>query len=281
MESIWTPNEAALSMFCANDETWVEIVPLFGLGEPFALLNGQQIGPWEAGMPTKVPLWLARHLQSKSLGKIAASSSSSSSNKWMEVESLKQILAYEKSHEQLWRNDTSSRTDHDNDEEDESPTFRGQPTATRRPYLPERYWELSQCYSTADNAAAVSLLLHDLWQVRLDKLRRQFQVLYGKTDPLQAIDVTGIGTAELAVMRRVISQSLTQKAVLQRTATLPQQSKSTSPTNAPPGPSAVVGNKRNSTIPAAVTPSSSTRPMVRARVPIRRFRKEPTIPLKE
>ncbi|KAL7581671.1 hypothetical protein ACA910_022218 [Epithemia clementina (nom. ined.)] len=267
MKSIWTPNESALSMFCANEEEWVDIIPLFGLDETVVLLNGSKIGPWEAGMSTRVPLWIARHLQNKSLAKITAPYS----NNWMQVEPLKQILSFEKSHEQLWQNsldDTSANEDNEFS------------TSSSRPYLPERYWELSQCYSTADNAAAVSLLLQDLWQVRLDKLRRQFQYLYGKSDALQVVNVTGIGSAELAVMRKVIEESLTLKASLLREPTLPpqqqqrnQRTKSANANSKETDPASAVAT--TTPTPAADAPPAATSRLVRARVAIRRFRQNP------
>ena len=252
MESIWTPNESALARFCAHEEEWVDIVPLFGLGERVMLLTGNQIGPWEAGVSTKVPLWIALYLQNKSLGKITVPSNGN----WMRVESLKQILAFEKSNERLWQNEPQTKTTEDDDETEIS-------SSSDTPYLPERYWELSQSYSTADNPAAVSVLLKDLWNVRLDKLRRQFQDLYAKNDPLQVVNVTGIGSAELAVMRKVIEQSLSQKAAMLKTPTLPQQTSSSSgPTNSAHSAATVV------------TPASSVSRPLRARAAIRKFRKE-------
>eukprot|EP00527_Entomoneis_sp_CCMP2396_P008395 CAMPEP_0198147600 /NCGR_PEP_ID=MMETSP1443-20131203/36876_1 /TAXON_ID=186043 /ORGANISM="Entomoneis sp., Strain CCMP2396" /LENGTH=216 /DNA_ID=CAMNT_0043812009 /DNA_START=78 /DNA_END=725 /DNA_ORIENTATION=+ len=204
------PNQTALSMFCANEETWVDMIPQFGLDERTTLLNGSHIGPWQAGWSTRVPLWLARNLQTKSLGRIAPNGEI---NNWMQVDLLKQILQHEKTNQSFWTNvaKVDSYGNHEND--------------TGKPYLPERYWELSQCFSTADNPAAVSLLLQDIWTVRLDKLRLQFEAVFAEKDHVKAVNVPGIGTAEMAVMKNVVADLLSEKVKLQRNASLPEQGK--------------------------------------------------------
>ena len=203
------PNQSALSMFCANEETWVDMIPQFGLENSVTLLDGSRIGPWQAGWSTRVPLWLARHLQSKSLGKI---SPNGDIDNWMQVDLLKQILHHEQTNETFWMN---ASDDKDNDDVANVDKEDQESNTSSRPYLPERYWELSQCYSTADNSAAVSLLLQDIWTLRLNKLQSQFKKVIAD-DTVKAINVTGIGAAEMAVMKDVVAESLTYKVALQQ-----------------------------------------------------------------
>jgi GINS complex protein len=228
----------------ADDQNAITIVPSFD-GPRIPLLQGT-VGPFCAGIPVTVPLWLATSLVNKSLATMQLPA-------WLSVTNLARILQYEKSNAEL------------NQE------------------LPADYYEVGQrLLSTGSGnheAAACLLLLQDLLEGRLDKLRQQFQAVLAKMDQesvvweyehndekgsysellklLRAggsvddddedekmkkifppVRVPGIGTQELAVLQRLVQQTLLDRSYLLRVAgEAPKQSPSTAAAPPPPGKS--------------------------------------------
>ena len=153
----------AVSVFLAQDET-VTIVPNFTYAKPIPLISRTSIGPLEAGMETPVPLWLALLLRKKSLCRIPPPA-------WMEVPRLRAILKQEKEQESF---------SHD---------------------LPYHALEMAHLL-VADVPASSMILLHDIFAVRQDKIRKNLHTLaeqaLSRPEPLPVVDVTGIAALEVA-----------------------------------------------------------------------------------
>lgn len=224
---------ASLSAFQADD-SHVEIVPSFDYDHKLPLLSSTSTtkatsatvaGPFKAGIVTSVPLWLALMLQQRSLCRI-------SSPTWLTVENLVDIIAWERREDTLF---------HD----------------PKR--LPHFYYEIAKrvcsSTSTADNNKAVSLLIQDLREVRVDKLRLKFQqTLNENADSLNLMmSVTGIAAVELTLLRPFVIQALNDQYFLNKRS-LNQDKKNESEQGG-----GIIKHEE----PAAAP---------RARVPIRRFR---------
>lgn len=173
-------NLSELAAFRADDAV-IDIIPQFALQQPLLLhTSAKQVGPWQAGIPTKVPLWLACHLQTKRLCTIPTPT-------WLNVNSLAEILAFERKESTLWRDESR---------------------------LPFDYYQIAQRMSLDP---AVQLLMKDLLQVRMDKLRQQFQDLL-KNQPVQmedenlppplVVEITGMKSVEIALLQKTVQQGL-------------------------------------------------------------------------
>jgi GINS complex protein len=111
-------------------------------------------GPIKAGIPCALPLWLAVALNEKSLAKI-------SKPRWMETDNLVKILQEERTSGTLVVAASSS-------------------SSSNHPLqLPFYYYEISQRLSKLANVGwnrpEIRLLVEDIAQVRIDKLRHTFQ----------------------------------------------------------------------------------------------------------
>jgi GINS complex subunit 2 len=188
------------------DDTRVEIIPSFDF-DKLSLLS-TTVGPLKAGMPVSLPLWVALFLSNKSLCSI-------SPPKWLTVENLAFVVEYERTSPTLW-----SQVDR----------------------LPHHYYELaSRLRKHLD--PSIPLLVQDLLEVRMDKLRQQFQQLLPRTtDDNLLVSINGIASQELAILQPFIIQALSDEQFLQ--------------TKSQPEETAMVQQA----------------PTVRSRVPIRRFR---------
>jgi len=166
------------SSFTAEN-TPITIVPAFTSPKaPLALLSSpyqQSAGPFVAGMPATVPLWMAKLLYQKQLAQIQLPD-------WLSVDRLKAILDEEKTSELL--------TGH----------------------LPFYYYEIARSLTSILNQGsfdgrsgqqqAALVLLQDLVAVRIDKIRQNFHELSRETlvhvaEDLPMIAVTGIASVEL------------------------------------------------------------------------------------
>lgn len=167
------------SSFSAEN-TPVTIVPAFSSAKaPLTLLSSphqQSVGPFVAGMPATVPLWMAKILYQKQLAQIQLPD-------WLSVDRLTAILKEEKTSELL--------TNH----------------------LPFYYYEIARSLTsvlnqgTSDGGSgqqqAALVVLQDLVAVRIDKIRQNFHELSRETlvhvteDDLPMIAVTGIASVEL------------------------------------------------------------------------------------
>lgn len=194
----------------------VEIVPSFDLNEEIPLLSFSAIGPLKAGILAKVPLWFALFLQQRTLCTISPPS-------WLTAENLSEIIAFERKHDELWAD------------------------ASR---LPSHYYEISKRLTTRGVCEkAVGLLVQDLLEIRLDKLRQQFQDLLKDNNGADLIvAVNGIGSQELSILKGFIVQALNDQKYLSH-----QQKE----------PLAEQEERQETKEPS----------VLRARAPIRRFRK--------
>lgn len=159
----------ACSEFLAGDEM-ITVVPSFSYPKPLELISMAKIGPFAAGIQVSCPLWLATLLKQKSLCRIQAPH-------WMEVDILKKILKFEQ--------DTDSFSKD----------------------LPFRYQEISRsllAMGDLEDQESIRILCQDISTVRMDKIRRNLHTLseqsLGNAEPLPVIDVTGIGSLELAAI---------------------------------------------------------------------------------
>ena len=187
-------NQSLLTAFRA-DSTMVEMIPNFDHDKKIVLHSSTAggardgaaavVGPFQANVPTQVPLWLALHLQTKSFCRVAPP-------RWLNSQNLSEILHYEKTHETLW-SDKNNNNNNNNGEDASSSSW----SSTR---LPANYYEVAMRLAPLlqqqqqqhgggigvgtsdnsngnDNGASVKLVVNDLLQVRLDKLRKQFSSL--------------------------------------------------------------------------------------------------------
>ena len=189
-----------------GDDAVIEMIPQFALQQPFVLhTSAKPVGPWQAGIPTKVPLWLACHLQTKRLCTIPTPA-------WLTVSNLSEILAFERKESSLWRDESR---------------------------LPFEYYQIAQRMSLEP---AAQLLIKDLLQVRMDKLRQQFQDLL-KNQPVQldeenlppplVVEITGMGSAEIALLQKTVQQALQDQDKL-RNAAMKKMATKDAPENGTP-----------------------------------------------
>jgi hypothetical protein len=254
------------------DDVPVNIVPSFDYSSKIPLLSSTAVGPFKAGMTCTVPIWFALTLRQRSLCSIQQPD-------WLTSENLVEIIAMEKQSRALFTD--SSR-------------------------LPPAYYEIAKRLTQADSnnsntsssgagagdGKSVALLVQDLLSIRLDKLRQQFQGFLSDLSDQTAltVDVNGIGTQELAILQRFVRQALNDQNYL-----LVGNSNTNSNTNTASGAegssagnmSRIAKGEKEQPI-GATGPAAGNGvggsggegdetgqglPAVRARVPLRRFRR--------
>lgn len=180
----------SLKSFLASDEP-ITIVPNFNYSKKmdFLLSVTSDIGPFQAGIDTEVPLWLGIYLKRRNLCRLRCPS-------WMTKANLKDILTKEKN------NLDSFCTD-----------------------LPFYYAELAHeifkvigAERSAVHAAAgqeeevvdseaVKILLEDIQAVRMSKLRRSLHQISSLEDVvthIQILNANGMGSVEIAAIRPLV-----------------------------------------------------------------------------
>ena len=122
--------------------------------------------------------------------------------------------------------------------------------------------------STTSQSQVISLLVQDLLEVRVDKLRQQLPALllqHQESDETDLIvNINGIGSQELALLRPFIQQALNDRAFL----LAPRKDKNNKEA---PGMNETE-NDENRTEEAASTAAAATT-TTKKRVPLRRFRR--------
>lgn len=216
---------SAYAAFSADD-TLVEIIPSFDWDGKIPIHSNVTPGPFRAGLPTIVPLWMALFLHQRSVATLVPPD-------WWTTPNLAAIIALEKRQANLFPTTTAASANNQSNESHHDDT-------NQRQYycLPENYYELSKRLSSAsstnsssssnattgggadDNPDAVSLLVQDLFEIRIDKLRQQLQELlqHAGQDFDLLVDVTGIGTQELAMLRKFVQQALADQHFLKAAA---------------------------------------------------------------
>lgn len=209
---------ASLKTFLASDEPII-IIPVFNYNTKLSdfLVTQRNVGPFVAGEATTVPLWLGIYLRKRNLCRLVAPH-------WLNVQFLKNVLAYERD-----ANNIS--------------TFYA---------LPFRYMEISrsimQTIGAGRSAAHASgggggagvlgheeipqveiirVLLEDISTVRMDKIRRNVHSLTvqmtseNREGPISIIDITGIGSAEMAAVKPFLERAFEDYFTIDRSGTEP------------------------------------------------------------
>lgn len=228
------------------DDTLIAIVPSFDSNEPLPLLSSVAVGPFQAGIPTPVPLWMALLLHQRSLCTI-------SPPEWLNAANLSQIIAYEqKLHDTLFDD------------------------ATR---LPKDYYELANRLTgrrgisfADDNAQVLALLVQDLLDIRVDKLRQQLPAILEKMDTAERLilNVNGIGTQELAIFRPFFQQALNDRSFLLKGA---KETKKTTAQEHLQGAKQSLGGTATDTASEDTDNAGEAAAAPRPRVALRRFRR--------
>lgn len=148
------------------DNTLITVVPSFHYSSQLPLLSSplqQTTGPFVAGMPVEVPLWMAKVLQQRQLAQIRLPD-------WLSTQKLTELLREEKQSTLL---------------------------TTQLPFY---YYEMARAlHSIVEKSTQV--VLQDLVAVRVDKIRQHFHELsrgdLQQAQELPMIAVTGIASVEL------------------------------------------------------------------------------------
>ena len=198
----------ACPSFLAGDTT-LTIIPTFNYRQPLNLISRPTgVGPFNAGVETAVPLWLAAHLRRRNLCRLVPPS-------WLDVDVLRSVLKHERDPRE----------------------------ASFSPLLPFRHAEiasavLSACSAGSGSGAAggsaggtagdvevpdadqIRLLLEDIATVRMDKIRRNVHTLSAQSMAredlagLPVIDVTGIGSLEMHAVMPFITEAFREHRTL-------------------------------------------------------------------
>ena len=224
--------EKAIGTFLAGDEM-VRIVPSFELQEEELLTLNKKVGPWTAGIPTMVPLWLAILLRKRSLCRIELPH-------WMSIDSLKSVLTEERN-----------------------------PHSSFSTSLPLRYMELSHSILSSSpeqqqqqQQQPIRVLLEDITTVRMDKIRSNVHTMsntqFISSKPMDIITVNGIASHEIQTMKPFLSKAFSHHLHLSLP---PTTTTTTSTTNS------TTNTNTNTTTNTTTTNNTSTRTSR-----IRRFR---------
>lgn len=167
MAQPWLPEELA---FIAEEEVNMAISPHFSSAK--IKFMGGDYGPFVAGRPVKVPMWLGLFLHS-------SNSCTPIPPKWLNVSFLKKALEKEKSD----RNDLTK--------------------------LPSHYMEVSftffvRCPEVVKDADQVRGLIEDLWGQRIEKLRRS--VIVGSSETQDTFALPNATRMELHMFREPITK---------------------------------------------------------------------------
>jgi len=272
------------------DDYLIDIVPFFDWNGRIPLLSSSSktassrpVGPFKAGMATAVPLWLALLFHQRSLGSISIPS-------WMTVENLSTIIDHERKESSLWKC---------HDDRSMSSSLSQSSIDDDGVRLPRHYYEIAKRLTKIlqepgvqqqdfQNVRAIPLLIQDLLELRVDKLRQQFQALIvtsNNTDANLLVSVDGIGSQELAILQAFVTQALNDRHYLSNKGSESSSSSSDSRTKGPSEGAATSsqstrasseGHRSIATFAREVDPSMEDAPQPavrqRARVPIRQFR---------
>lgn len=175
------------SSFSAEN-TMMTVVPSFSYDSPMPLLSSQHqqtAGPFVAGMSIEVPLWMAKVLQQRQLAQIQLPD-------WLLPEKLSAILKEEKTSVLL----TTS--------------------------LPFYYYEIARYLHKVVEKSTL-ILLQDLTNVRVDKIRQHFHELsrgdLQQTEgDLPMIAVTGIASVELNTVGPFLQRAFSDFGYMTQTA---------------------------------------------------------------
>mmetsp|Transcript_17094 Transcript_17094/g.20872 ORF Transcript_17094/g.20872 Transcript_17094/m.20872 type:complete len:362 (+) Transcript_17094:65-1150(+) len=250
-----TQKSTSLKTFLASDEL-ITIIPSFNYKTPISdlLISQTSIQPFTAGIHTTVPLWLGIYLRKRNLCRIVCPP-------WLTTTHLKKILIHERNPD-----NTSFSLD-----------------------IPFRYMEIaksliqtigatrSAIHASGGSGGAsgasgggteeipqveiIRVLLEDIHQVRMDKIRRNIHGLSRNTmrssmvRPIPVVEVTGIGSVEMSAIKPFLEKSFEDHLTLVRTATAKARVENNGS-----------GSKGTSNIPGSSRPISNLRLSSRKRI---------------
>ncbi|XP_043282683.1 probable DNA replication complex GINS protein PSF2 [Venturia canescens] len=157
-----------------GDKDPISILPLFNLDEVH-LISGS-LGPFRAGIPIKVPIWMAFHLRQLEKCRIVAP-------EWMDVDNLNEILANEK----LSKNLTQMPSNH---------------------YMNTAHMLLNMAANDFSRAEEIRTAVKDIWDMRMAKLRTSIDAFF-KSDLLHA-QLDNVTSMELNSIRPLLPHALDQ-----------------------------------------------------------------------
>ncbi|XP_023702005.1 probable DNA replication complex GINS protein PSF2 [Cryptotermes secundus] len=172
----------------------VSIVPNFNF-ERIYLISGD-VGPFRAGLPVQVPIWMATNLRQRQKCRIIAPD-------WMNTEKLEQVK----------------------EEESQSRFFTKMPSEH---YMVEGHLLLGAASEDIPHADEIRTILKDIWDMRMSKLRSSVDAFikiggtHAKLDHLTAMEINSIrpllphALDELYKLQKITNissqQSLTQES---------------------------------------------------------------------
>ncbi|XP_015603178.1 probable DNA replication complex GINS protein PSF2 [Cephus cinctus] len=154
------PNEVEF----LGEKQLVSIVPNFNF-DMIHLISGS-IGPFRAGLPVKIPIWLAINLKQQHKCRIIG-------QEWMDVEDLKNIK----------------------EEEKKSKVFTKMPS---NHYMDEVHMLLGAASDDIPNADEIRTAVKDIWDIRMSKLRTSINAFlksegtHAKLDHLTAMEINNV-----------------------------------------------------------------------------------------
>ncbi|XP_014204501.1 DNA replication complex GINS protein PSF2 [Copidosoma floridanum] len=147
-----------------GEKKLVSIVPNFSFGI-IHLISGS-FGPFRAGLPVKVPIWLALNLKQQQKCRIIA-------QEWMDTELLAEVIENEKA-EKLF---TRMPSNH---------------------FMDEAQMLLNAAADDIPEADKIRTAVKDIWDLRMSKLRSsvikfvESESMYAKLDHLTAMEINSI-----------------------------------------------------------------------------------------
>ncbi|PZC84741.1 hypothetical protein B5X24_HaOG204289 [Helicoverpa armigera] len=169
----------------------ISVIPNFSYDKVYLICG--EFGPFRAGLPLNVPLWLAMMLKQKQKCRIVPPD-------WMELDTLENIK----------------------EEEKRSRFFTKMPNEH---YMVEAKLILGAASEDVPNAAEIKTIIKDIWDIRMSKLRTSMDALmksgggYGRLDHLTMMEINSAKPLLPAAMDYLLQiQMKAQKKVQQPSA---------------------------------------------------------------
>ncbi|XP_047003250.1 probable DNA replication complex GINS protein PSF2 [Schistocerca americana] len=162
------------------EKRMVSIVPNFNF-DRIHLISGQ-IGPFRAGLPVNVPIWMALNLKQRQKCRIIAPD-------WMNLENLQEVK----------------------DQESQSRLFTRMPSEH---YMVESHLLLGAASDDIPQAEEIRTVIKDIWDLRMSKLRSSVDALF-KSDGTHAV-LGHLTAMEINSVRPLLPHSLDQLNRLQK-----------------------------------------------------------------
>ncbi|CAH1957684.1 unnamed protein product [Acanthoscelides obtectus] len=152
----------------------ITVVPTFN--SPVLHLISGDVGPFRAGLPTNVPMWLAVQLKQRQQGKIQAPD-------WMDIDRLTEMKENEK----------------------QSQTFTKMPSDH---YMVEAKILLDCASDDIPRADEIRTIIKDIWDIRMSKIRTSVNKLIKNADSYAGLD--NLTVMEINSIRPILPHALDQ-----------------------------------------------------------------------